>query len=216
DVTVVDNTATVNGRLTVSWTGLAGLTIDAGAGENTLSVRGTPLDPGAGTLAAGAGPSSYALAAPANAGPLLAHPRTDTPNFSKATGGSTVDLALDARQTQTIGRCNNSLAIQGDIAALTGSAYDDVLTGNAAGNILRGLGGNDVLVAGDGASVLLGGDGDDVLRAGTGRNLLIGGAGTDLLFSEAGRRGGSNPIRGRPTLSAHDAAPERLLAAGSS
>src|SRR5262249_54821664 len=208
--------ATVNGRLTVSWTGLAGLTIDAGAGDDTLSVRGTPLDRGAVTLAGGAGANTYALATRDSAVRVVTVSGRDTLDFSNATAGVNVDLGLDQGQPQTIGGGNNTLAIQGDIADLTGSAYDDVLTGNAAGNVLRGLGGNGVLVAGAGASVLLGGDGDDVLRAGRGRDLLIGGAGSDLLFSEAGRRGGSNPIRGRPTLSAHDAAPERLLAAGSS
>jgi Ca2+-binding RTX toxin-like protein len=233
-VTVVDNTATVNGRLTVSWTGLAGLTIDAGAGDNTLSVRGTPLDRGAVTLAGGAGANTYALATRDSAVRVVTVSGRDTLDFSNATAGVTVDLGLDRGQPQTIGGGNNTLALRGIIENLIGTPHDDVLLGNDAGNTIRGLGGHDVLsgfgghdlldggdgddvlTAGDGNTILLGGAGDDVLRAGTGRNLLIGGAGTDLLFSEAGRRGGSTLVGGGTAFDTNQEALDALLAEWSS
>lgn len=49
-----------------------------------------------------------------------------------------------------------------------GTAFDDVITGNAGPNLLVGNAGNDVLNGGAGDDILVGGAGNDVLNGGTG------------------------------------------------
>jgi Ca2+-binding RTX toxin-like protein len=108
-------------------------------------------------------------------------------DFSKATGGVTVNLGLNAGQTQTIAPLRTTLAITGAISELIGTKYADVLTGGRAGTtILRGMAGNDVLRAGSGNNVLLGGAGDDTLYGSPNSNLLIGGRGADKLYGSSG------------------------------
>ncbi len=66
-----------------------------------------------------------------------------------------------------------------DIEHLTGSAWDDELAGDVAGNRLFGLGGDDALDGRAGDDVLVGGAGDDVLVGGPGADRLRGGTGID-------------------------------------
>ena len=77
-----------------------------------------------------------------------------------------------------------------DIESISGSAYDDVLTGtnsrnriygNEGNDRLAGLAGDDSLYGGDGDDHLNGGDGDDVLHAWEGDDHLDGGDGDDYL-----------------------------------
>ncbi len=68
-----------------------------------------------------------------------------------------------------------------NIENLTGSAFDDTLTGNRFANRLDGGAGNDILVADQGADILIGGLGADIMDAGRGEDILIGGAGADTL-----------------------------------
>jgi Ca2+-binding RTX toxin-like protein len=219
-VSITGTTALVNDRLPVSWSDLGGLTVIGGAGDDTLSVRGTPLDRGVVTLAGGAGHNTYALATRDSAVRIETVSRQDTLDFSNAPAGVRVDLGRDRGQTQHIGGGRNTLALVGEIEELIGSAYDDVLIGNDLGNIIRGLGGNDVLIAGAGDSVLVGGDGDDTLIGGAGRDILIGGAGRDVLIGDppggAGRHGGSILIGGSTAYDDNDAALRALLAEWSS
>ena len=64
---------------------------------------------------------------------------------------------------------------------VTGSGYDDVLTGNASANVLKGLVGDDELTGNAGDDSLEGGAGADELKGGTGNDTLEGGAGADEL-----------------------------------
>jgi Ca2+-binding RTX toxin-like protein len=68
------------------------------------------------------------------------------------------------------------------IENLTGSAFADTLTGNAANNHLIGGYGTDLLDN----DVLDGGAGNDLLEGGIGNDILIGGAGADVLIGGAG------------------------------
>ena len=61
-----------------------------------------------------------------------------------------------------------------------GSAYDDLLRGNAATNELRGNGGRDSLFGYDGNDWLSGGNGNDMLEGGRGADQLTGGVGADV------------------------------------
>jgi Ca2+-binding RTX toxin-like protein len=84
------------------------------------------------------------------------------------------------------GRAANTGDAAGDshfgIEGIIGSAFADILGGDAAGNALRGGGGDDWLLGGNGADTLVGGDGNDVLWSGAGADSLEGGAGSDVAF----------------------------------
>jgi serralysin len=67
------------------------------------------------------------------------------------------------------------------IEGLSGSQFNDTLTGNAVGNNLYGHDGNDRLVGLAGRDYIVGGSGDDVLEGGADGDWLIGGAGTDFV-----------------------------------
>ena len=69
---------------------------------------------------------------------------TDTVTYSDATAGVTVNLALATAQN-TVGAGTDTLF---NFENLTGSNFNDKLTGNAAANTLYGLGGNDSLNGG--------------------------------------------------------------------
>ena len=66
-----------------------------------------------------------------------------------------------------------------NIENLSGSKYNDILTGDGEFNILAGRDGNDSLMGRGGADWLLGGEGNDTLNGGTGGDDLNGGDGTD-------------------------------------
>jgi hypothetical protein len=210
-VTVAGPQATIDG-LEVNWAGVTSLVIDAGNGDNWLSVSGQPVDGGTVDLIGGTGNDTYALATHDSALRIWDTGGVDTLDFSGATAGVFVDLRLDAGQTQSIGGGDNTLAIYGTIANLTGTPYDDVLIGNGADNIIRGLSGNDVLIAGDGNSVLVGGGGNDTLVAGRGRHVLVAGSGAAVLLGAGRRSAGSILIGGSTAYDANDQALRAILA----
>jgi Ca2+-binding RTX toxin-like protein/GH24 family phage-related lysozyme (muramidase) len=104
----------------------------------------------------------------------------DLADYSGSSAGVRVDLAAGTG----LGGDAEGDVLSG-IEDLRGSAFDDVLTGDAGGNILSGGEGADWLEGRAGDDVLLGGDGDDVLAGGTGADRLEGGAGDDLADYQA-------------------------------
>ena len=90
------------------------------------------------------------------------------------------------------------------IEDVTGSSFDDLITGDAGVNELDGGGGNDLiqgavgndliqggggldrLVGGEGQDMLIGGLGDDALDGGLGDDVLAGGLGADVLAGGPG------------------------------
>jgi Ca2+-binding RTX toxin-like protein len=104
--------------------------------------------------------------------------------YEDATSGVTVNLALTAAQNTGGGGTDKLTSIEN----LYGSAFNDVLTGDANTNNLAGDAGNDTLsgAAGDdnlfggaGHDSLLGGQGDDYIQGGAGNDTIDGGAGSD-------------------------------------
>ena len=87
-------------------------------------------------------------------------------------------IADDDENPNTNGAAGDRL---GGIENLTGSAQDDMLTGNDGANTLMGGGGDDMLTGGGGDDMLMGGEGDDTLTGGDGDDMLMGGAGDDTL-----------------------------------
>ena len=65
------------------------------------------------------------------------------------------------------------------IENVSGSLFNDILTGNDGTNMLTGLQGNDVLKGGGGSDSLNGDIGDDTLKGGGGADILNGGMGID-------------------------------------
>ena len=81
----------------------------------------------------------------------------DTASYASAGAGVTVDLTLSGHQN-TGGAGSNTLV---SIEDVTGSGFNDTLTGDAGANLLSGGAGNDTLN---------GGPGDDTIDGGTGTN----------------------------------------------
>ncbi len=129
---------------------------------------------------------------------------TDMVDFATVVAHVTVDLgrgtALSGGETKQIRNIEN----------VSGSEFDDAITGDAGANLLRGmdgddrilgLEGDDVIAGGAGADTLNGGEGDDritggpetegadlrdVIFAGSGNDRADGGAGNDLIYGQGG------------------------------
>jgi len=99
----------------------------------------------------------------------------DTATYEYAFGGVTVDLAILGAQ-DTI---NDGIDIITNIENLTGSNYDDTLSGNTGNNVIEGGTGNDLLNGRGGNDTVRGGDGDDTLIRMGGDDLLFGNTGID-------------------------------------
>ena len=93
----------------------------------------------------------------------------DTVTYADALGGVSVDLDIDGRQNT--GSEGRDLLIS--IENLTGSNFDDRLSGDCGNNRLVGGEGNDVLSGRSGNDVLIGGGGADILTGGSGADTFV-------------------------------------------
>ncbi len=105
-------------------------------------------------------------------------------------GGAGIDMATYAGATDGVtvfmgSNIYNTGDAAGDsfahVEGLIGTAYADILGGDANDNRLEGGDGNDWLVGGVGFDVLMGGNGNDVLDGGANADLMDGGAGADVV-----------------------------------
>jgi Ca2+-binding RTX toxin-like protein len=115
----------------------------------------------------------------------------DTALYRSATSAVTVNLTVGTAQNTGGGGIDTLTGIE----RITGSNYNDTLTGNADANVIYGANGNDTINGGagtdrlqgdGGADVLNGGDGNDVLVGVAGNDTLSGGDGFDRLYGGAG------------------------------
>ena len=160
------------------------------------------------TAAGGLGDDVYVISA-AGADAVVDPSGRDTLDFSATPAGVTVNLALDAGQTQTVTALGGTLAVTGTIELAFGSAFADSITGNAADNRLFGGAGNDTMAGGLGNDVVIGGAGNDTLDGDDGRDLLVGGLGIDVL---RGLGGDDVLIGGQTTYDANVSALDALMA----
>ena len=114
----------------------------------------------------------------------------DTVDYFATTGATTVNLSLTTAQSTGSDGIDTIINVEN----VSGSLYDDTLTGNGLANslfgwngndILTGAGGNDALDGFAGPHKLFGGSGSDVLSGGvtglvTEADQLTGGAGADV------------------------------------
>ncbi|CAI8806329.1 beta strand repeat-containing protein [Pseudomonas sp. IT-P4] len=96
----------------------------------------------------------------AGAGNNVLNGSTGTDTASYAYAGSAITASLAVTTAQATGGSGSDTLIA--IENLTGSNYNDRLTGNAAANLLNGGGGNDILIGSTGKDVLTGGIGNDI------------------------------------------------------
>ena len=126
-------------------------TLDGGDGDDTLS-GGSGRD----TLLGGDGNDT--LDGGRGKDVLNGGGGTDTASYASATAGVKVSLAV-TRSQQTVGSGRDTLT---NIENLSGSEFNDVLTGSSTANRIDGGSGNDVVNGGGGTDVLDGGEGSDV------------------------------------------------------
>lgn len=163
-----------------AFTGAAGgptvVTLDGQAGNDTL-IDG----PGDETLLGG--PGNDIIRPRGGLNTIDAGTETDTLDGSLAPAGLIANLT-----TRTLGGAATG-TIDG-FERLTGSPFDDELTGDANANLilggdgqdrLDGAGGNDKLLGGPGDDTLYGRDGNDTLQGEDGNDQLYGGEGNDNL-----------------------------------
>lgn len=99
----------------------------------------------------------------------------DTVSYASAAAGVTVNLSTLTAQN-TVGAGIDVLA---GFTNLSGSAFNDTLTGDGSANAISGGNGNDTILGGGGNDTLDGGNGDDRLDGGAGNDTMTGGAGND-------------------------------------
>ena len=104
----------------------------------------------------------------------------DTADYSGVQHGMTVNLF----QGISLGQGNVDTLVS--IENITGTNFNDILTGDDGANLIQGADGNDVLNGGGGDDFLSAGIGNDLLKGDTGKDLLIGSRGADKLTGGSG------------------------------
>ncbi len=100
---------------------------------------------------------------------------TDWAQYNTATTGVSLSLATGGTGGEAAGDMFSS------IENVRGSAFADILTGDANRNLIVAGDGNDIVTGGGGPDVLQGEAGDDTITGGAQGDELWGGAGADLL-----------------------------------
>jgi Ca2+-binding RTX toxin-like protein len=153
----------------LTYTGLSNATLVGNASVNTLTGNS-----GADTLDGGAGADSLIGG---NGNDLYV---VDNVNDTITENDNEGTDAVQSSVTFTLSDYVENLTLTGKAAINgTGSAQDNIITGNTAANTLNGGLGNDTLDGGAGNDTLIGDDGADVLIGGLGNDSLTGGDGAD-------------------------------------
>jgi Ca2+-binding RTX toxin-like protein len=108
----------------------------------------------------------------------------DTADYSQETGTDGVRANLMMHKASDTWGTHDHLR---SIENLSGSANNDVLTGDNKGNVVQGNEGSDHIRGLNGKDILDGGDGDDDLNGGNGKDHLNGGLGDDTLHGGNGK-----------------------------
>jgi uncharacterized repeat protein (TIGR01451 family) len=121
-------------------------------------------------------------------------PGWDILDYRAADGPVSVDLGAGSAVYTPVGGSPQSASVSA-VENVDGSAFADILVGDAKRNVLRGKqgddtidggGGGDKVDGGIGADLVRGGDGDDVVRGRGGDDTLSGESGADLIVGGSG------------------------------
>ena len=153
------------------------LTGDGGTNILTGGLGNDSLSGGAGIDTLYGGSADDTLIGDGSADLLYGGAGTDLADYSSS--GTAVNVNLTNVGGQTGGDAAGD-TISG-VENLTGSDFNDTLTGDGGSNVLTGGLGIDSLAGGAGTDTLYGGSGDDTLVGGSGADILYGGLGNDLL-----------------------------------
>jgi Ca2+-binding RTX toxin-like protein len=106
---------------------------------------------------------------------------TDTASYIDST--SAVNVNLNSGSTTGGYAAGDTLS---SIENLSGSNFNDILTGSSGVNTIWGNGGNDTISLGGGNDTGYGGDGDDTISGSSGNDIVYGGNNNDTLIGDAG------------------------------
>jgi Ca2+-binding RTX toxin-like protein len=123
----------------------------------------------------------------AGADTLIGGTGIDTADYQTSAAGVTVNLNLSTAQVSAGDAAGDILS---EIENVTGSAFNDVLTGTVLDNVLRGGAGNDLITDAGGNNIIDLGDGADTVYAGNGNDIIIldrtGGDFADTVYAGGG------------------------------
>ena len=148
--------------------------VDGGEGNDTVASSA-----GADMLIGGVGDDTYFVTNAADAADDTFVEDAGAPGRDRVL--ATVSFDIDGRAGIEDLALSGSASVDG-----SGSAGNNVLTGNSAHNRLEGRGGEDLLRGGLGNDTLLGGEGDDLLLGEEGNDTLVAGPGADVLSGDGG------------------------------
>lgn len=177
------------------WGGNNDDTLYGGSGDDYLNGES-----GINVLDGGAGNDSFDLADTTATNTLTGGAGTDIVSFANAGSAVTVDLSNTTSNQSTSGA--GTVKFTDMIENVSGSVYNDIITGNALANIISGNNGNDTLSGAGGIDTIYGGagadkiygdiatptltDGGNTLYGGEGNDTLYGGLGNDTIFGDDG------------------------------
>lgn len=158
--------------------GQSGFSVVTGTADDTQATV-APVDQGV-TFNAGSGDDT--LVSGDGADNFQGGPGVDTIDYT----GSSVGVTADLTAATGTGQGNDTLV---DVQNVSGSDFDDIITGNALDNVLTGNDGDDVISGGAGNDTVSGGDDDDTLLGGAGTDTVSGDLGDDVIDEEAAANG---------------------------
>lgn len=200
-----NDTVNLSGVMPIRFTGLMDgkITVRGGTGNDNLV--GSPFgdnlfgDDGNDNLTGGGGPdilnggshsNVYSFAGNADLGFVtIVQPQSGhvtTLQFANLGGGITIDISMTTPQVVREGQLTLTLSDGMGIANVQGTAYADVILGNARGNSLMGNGGNDFIWGRDGNDWIDCGAGNDFAYGGDGNDTILGKGGNDSLYGHDG------------------------------
>ena len=181
---IVDSNQT-NAFESVSFANPTGsLTVNAGAGNNTISM--SPLDAafsGATTIAVNGQDGNDTVNASTFDRAFTLNGDTGDDVLNGGTAADTISGGLGA---DTVDGGAGADTIRGNDASNPDDNAADSLTGGAGADNIQGEGGDDFIDGGSEDDVLSGGDGNDAVNGGSGADNIDGGVGDDALNGDAG------------------------------
>ncbi len=204
---IFGNTINVTGVNASDFTSLASLTVNAGAGNDTVEGSddfGDVLNGGTGNDKICGGGGDDKITGGGGNDTLEGDAGNDTirgqagddlidggDNDDLLDGGAGKDTlqggSSDAGNDKLDGGDQADLLVGGDgNDTINGGNNDDSINGQAGDDLLNGNQGNDKLLGGDGQDVMFGGNGFDTMSGGDGDDTLHGQGGNDRIFGDAG------------------------------